>query len=88
MIMFTLPTILLDLPPDHPRENMLNSSKLMYQADQDFQKKCDARYLQSLYEQQQQHIDLMNQLTDIPPEFYNLPFHLWGTTSAIIECFN
>lgn len=84
---FDLPIILPGLPPDYSDENILNGSKLAYKADQEFQNKCDKLSLLFLYEvqQQQQHIDLINTLTQIPPEFYNLLFHLWGTTLETID---
>ena len=85
--MFYSPHILTDSPPDHPGENMLHSSKIAYK-DHKFRKKCDELSLKSLYEvqqqQQEQHIGLMNTLTEILPEFHSLPFNLWGTNPELI----
>ena len=42
--------------------------------------------MQSLYElQQQKHIELMDVLTQVPPEFHTLPFQLWDTDEAVVN---
>ena len=83
---FTLPLILPDLPPDHPDANKSNSSKIAYETDKEFQESCDSLKLQTLYEyQQQKHIELMEVLTQVPPEFHTLPFHLWDTDEAMVD---
>lgn len=81
---FMLPIMLSNLPMDRPRANLFNSSQLMYNADQEFRKKYDELLIKSLYEVQQ-HIQLMNMLDDIPPEFYKLPYHLWETFPQLID---
>ena len=35
---FTLPIILPDLPPDHPKVNLINSSKMAYKVEQEIRK--------------------------------------------------
>ena len=83
---FTLPLILPDLPKDHPKASLLNSSQLAYNYDPKFGKECDELAMKSLYEhQQQQHQDLVNVLTQIPEEFHTLPFHYWGTKTITID---
>lgn len=63
----------------------------MQNADQEFRKKCDELSIKYFYEvqqqeqHQQQHIELMDMLEDIPPEFYKLPYNLWGASSQLID---
>ena len=55
-------------------------------SDPEFRGHCDALTMQSLYEyQQQKHIELMDVLTQVPPEFHTLPFHLWDTDEAVVD---
>ena len=83
---FTLPLILPDLPSNHPDATKFNSSQIAYASDPEFKKRCDSLTLQSLYEyQQKKHIELMDVLTQVPPEFHTLPFHLWDTDEAVVD---
>ena len=78
---FTFSTIPPELPVYYPDANMLNNSKLVYKADQNFHKQCDELTLKPIHElKQMQHINLMDTLNKINPEYHKLPFHLWGTT--------
>ena len=83
---FTLPLILPDLPLDHPDATKFNSLKIAYESDKEFYDSCDSLKLQYLYEyQQQKHIELMDVLTQVPPEFHSIPFHLWDTEEAVVD---
>ena len=55
-------------------------------SDPEFRGHCDALTMQSLYEyQQQKHIELMDVLTQVPPEFHTFLFHLWDTDEAVVN---
>ena len=42
--------------------------------------------MQSFYEcQQQKHIELINVLTQVPPEFHTLHFQLYDTDEAVVD---
>lgn len=80
-----LPLIL----PNHPEAGKLNISKIVYESDPDFHAHCDGLILQLLCEYQQlQHIELMEVLTQVPPEFYKLIFHLWDNDEIVVNLIN
>ena len=78
--------ILADLPPDHPDANILNSLKIAYKSDDEFCVSCDSLTMQSLFEyQQQKHNELMDFLTQVPPEFHKLSFNPWDTDEVVVD---
>lgn len=83
---FNLPLIHLDLTPNHPGANKLNSLKIAYKSDTEFCDCCDSLTMKSLYEyQQQKHIELIDILTQVLPDFHKLPFYFWDTDEAVIN---
>ena len=55
------------LKASDPTANMFNSREKAYQDDQDFSQKCDLKSVQLIYEhQQQEHLNLINDLEQIP----------------------
>lgn len=65
---------------------MLNSSQLAYLSDEYFHKDYDQLTIKYIYEhQQKQHEELIEVLTQVPPRFHTLPYHLWGTEQVLID---
>ena len=78
--------ILPNLPLNHPESSELNSSKIAYKSDPDFCAHYDEIILQTLCEyQQHQHIEIMEILTQVPPEFHKLLFPLWDTNEIVFN---
>ena len=81
---YTLPIEVPDLPIDHPRENLFDSSLLMSESDKQFQEKCVDL---SHYEIHHAHYEIHHKIQqdEMSQKIHQLPFHLWDTSPHHID---
>lgn len=65
-----------------------HSSTIAYTSDNRFRECYDFLKMHSFCKYQPtKHIELIDVLPYVPPEFHKLPFHLWDTDETIVDSF-